>query len=59
MLGNPSKRYEILKSVRPTIGVEPRSRCGVRNALSPTMEEIAVIGTRDAVRRYDALHARG
>jgi hypothetical protein len=51
--------FEILERVFPSSGVEPRSGWGVRDALTPTMDAIAAIGTRDAVRRYDALLARG
>jgi hypothetical protein len=51
--------FEILETVYPTTGDRPRSGWGPGDMLSPTVEAIAAIGTREAVRRYDALLARG
>lgn len=50
--------FEILESVYPS-GDEPRSGWDVRDVLTPTIEAIATIGTREAVRRYDSLLAPG
>jgi hypothetical protein len=50
--------FQVLEVVYPS-GDEPRSGWGVRDALTPTVEAIATIGTRQAVRRYDSLLARG
>jgi SIR2-like domain len=51
--------FEILERVYPTSGEQPRSGWGVGDVLTPTMNAIATIGTREAVRRYDAVLARG
>lgn len=51
--------FEILERMYPSSGDEPTSGWGVHGVLTPTIEAIATIGTRDAVERYDAVLARG
>ncbi|MEA2192541.1 MAG: hypothetical protein QOI73_2662 [Solirubrobacteraceae bacterium] len=51
--------FEILETVYPSRADRPTSGWGVSDVLTPTMEAITTIGTRDAVRRYDALLSRG
>jgi hypothetical protein len=51
--------FEILEAVYPSARDAPKSGWGVHDVLTPTIEAIATIGTREAVRRYDALLAQG
>ena len=51
--------FEILERVYPSSTDQPRSGWGVRDVLTPTIEAITAIGTREAVRRYDAILGRG
>jgi hypothetical protein len=51
--------FEILDLTYPSSVDAPKSGWNVRDALTPTLEAITRIGTRDAVTRYDALLARG
>ena len=51
--------FEILERAYPSPDNSPRSGWGPRDVLTPTIEAVATIGTRDAVRRYDALLGRG
>ena len=50
--------FEILDLTYPSAADAPKSGWNIRDALTPTLEAITRIGTRDAVTRYDALLAR-
>ena len=49
----------MLETLYPGAYDHPRSGWGIRDVLNPTIEAIAAIGGRDAVRRYDTLLGRG
>jgi hypothetical protein len=52
--------FEILETLYPRSSDErPRSGWSRHDVLTPTIEAIATVGTREAVQRYDALLARG
>jgi hypothetical protein len=51
--------FEILNLTYPPASDAPKSGWHVGDALTPTLEAIARIGTREAVARYDALLAHG
>jgi hypothetical protein len=51
--------FEILDLTYPSAAEAPKSGWNIRDALTPTLEAITHIGTREAVIRYDALLARG
>jgi hypothetical protein len=50
--------FEVLEHLYPATGDAPTAR-GPRSALNPTINAIQNIGTREAVRLFDALIERG